>query len=205
MRLKISLRRLLLIISTGGIVISSAVIVFLFFNFPVQGSNAKPPAPAKPATLPSPAKTAPNAPLRLLIPKIKVNAAVESVGLTKDGAVGVPKGFTNAAWFNAGVRPGEIGSAIIDGHFGWIRGVGAVFNNLSKLRAGDKVYVKDKTGKIITFAVRATRTYSLQDSAAEVFGASDGQAHLNLITCEGVWKKATQSYSRRLVVFTDKE
>jgi len=35
--------------------------------------------------------------------------------------------------------------------------------------------------------------------------SSDAKAHLNLITCEGVWDKVSKSYSKRLVVFTDRE
>jgi len=34
---------------------------------------------------------------------------------------------------------------------------------------------------------------------------NDGLAHLNLITCIGVWEQITQGYSQRLVVFTDRE
>ncbi|PIZ82226.1 MAG: class F sortase, partial [Parcubacteria group bacterium CG_4_10_14_0_2_um_filter_41_6] len=39
----------------------------------------------------------------------------------------------------------------------------------------------------------------------EVFNSSDGKAHLNLITCTGVWNKEDNAFSERLVVFTDKE
>ena len=73
-------------------------------------------------------------PIRLKIPAIKVDANLEYVGLTPDGSVGVPKSLSNAAWFNLGPRPGETGNAIIDGHFGWIRGVPGAFNDLYKLR-----------------------------------------------------------------------
>lgn len=173
---------------------------------PKSAPSARPAPPLNLARGPAAAaKTAAGLPLRLLIPKINVNAAIESVGLTKDGAVGVPKVYANAAWFNVGPRPGEAGSAIIDGHYGWIKGRPLVFNNLSKLRPGDKVYVKDKTGAMVVFTVRALRSYGLNDSAPDVFAAPDGKAHLNLITCEGVWDKASKSYSKRLVVFTDKE
>jgi len=145
-------------------------------------------------------------PARLKIPKIKVDIALEQVGLTSQGAVDVPKGHSNGAWFNLGPRPGNIGSAVIVGHYGyWKNGTPTVFNNLSKLRKGDKLYIKDEKGIMITFVVRELRTYSPSDNTPEVFESNDGQAHLNLVTCGGVWNNVSKNYSKRLVVFTDKQ
>lgn len=143
-------------------------------------------------------------PVRLKIPKINVDAAVTSVGLTPRGEVGVPEGPAEAAWWSLGPRPGEAGSAVIDGHYGWKDGVPAVFDNLSELRAGDNVYVEDGTGATSTFVVRELRAYREHEDALNVFNPSDTGAHLNLITCGGVWNKAEKSYSERLVVFADK-
>lgn len=145
-------------------------------------------------------------PARLKIPKIKVDAALESVGLTSKGAVGVPKIPANAAWFNLGPRPGDNGNAVITGHYGrWINGQGSIFDNLNKLKKGDKIYVEDKKGAIATFVVREIRIYSPKADASDVFISNDGNAHLNLITCEGTWNRFSKSYPKRLVVFADKE
>jgi len=145
-------------------------------------------------------------PMRLKIPKINVDTTLEYVGLTSKGAVGVPKGPTSAAWFNFGPRPGDKGSAIITGHYGyWKNGKIGVFNNLYKLRKGDKLYVEDEKGVTAIFVVREFRTYDPKAKASGVFVSTDGKAHLNLITCEGTWNKISKSYPRRLVVFTDKE
>lgn len=144
-------------------------------------------------------------PMRLKIPSINVDSAVEYAGLTPDGAMDVPKERANVAWFNLGSRPGENGSAVIAGHFGWKNGIAAAFDNLSKLHKGDKVYVADKNGATTTFVVRELRRYSENEDASGVFNSSDGKVHLNLITCEGTWNTARKSYSNRLVVFTDKQ
>ena len=118
----------------------------------------------------------------------------------------MPDEGRDVGWFKLGPYPGNSGSAVIDGHFGrWADGKGSVFDNLSKLRRGDRLYFADATGHATTFIVRASRTYDPQADATAVFRSTDGLAHLNLITCDGVWDKATQSYSRRLVVFTDKQ
>ena len=144
-------------------------------------------------------------PVRLKISNIKVDTTLESVGLTSDGAVDVPKKQDNAAWFNLGPRPGEIGNAVITGHYGWKDKKPSVFDDLYKLREGDKLYIEDDQGKTITFVVRTSQRYDPDAEASEVFVSNDGKSHLNLITCEGVWNDVTKSYSKRLVVFADKE
>lgn len=144
-------------------------------------------------------------PVRLQIPKIKVDVALESVGLTQ-GAVGVPKDIANAAWYNLGPRPGASGSAVITGHYGWWKnGALGVFNNLNKLRKGDKIYVKDRKGTTVNFIAREFKIYGENEIVPDIFFSNDGKSHLNLITCEGVWDKVSKSYSKRLVVFADME
>lgn len=144
-------------------------------------------------------------PVRLKIPKLNIDANVEYVGLAPDGSVDVPKGPDNVAWFNLGARPGEVGSAVIDGHSGYKNNKPAVFDNLDKLKKGDKIYVENKKGETITFVVREFKTYKQKTNPSEVFGASDGLAHLNLVTCSGAWNAVDETHSSRLVVFTDKE
>lgn len=143
-------------------------------------------------------------PVRLTIPAIKVDAAVEQVGLTAEGAVDVPSSPRTVGWYNLGPRPGAEGSAVIDGHFGWKDGLPSVFDNLHELKTGDTLSSVDDQGLTTTFVVRKLQTYNQQDIVPEVFTSTDGQAHLNLITCQGVWNRLKQTYAQRLVVFADK-
>ncbi|MFA6095496.1 MAG: class F sortase [Candidatus Paceibacterota bacterium] len=144
-------------------------------------------------------------PSHLRIPAIDVDSIVEYVSLTIDGVMDIPEDPADVGWFEPGPRPGGEGSAVIAGHYGWKDGIPAVFDNLNKLRRGDKIYVEDDTGTVITFIVRELKVYGKDDDASDVFRSNDGIAHLNLITCEGVWNKALQGYSQRLVVFTDRQ
>ena len=144
-------------------------------------------------------------PLHLKIPAINVDAVVEGVGLTQNGTMDTPKNPKDVAWFNLGTPPGENGSAVIDGHYGWKDGKPSVFDDLYKLRKGDKIYIQEDNGVTVTFVVQGDRRYNPQADASAVFNSSDGKSHLNLITCEGTWDKASGSYSLRLVVFADKE
>lgn len=187
------------------------MLIFFFWilNFPTQSSYAISTQTINDQKSLSPDVTTTTAdvglPLRLKIPKIKVDAAVDHIGLTPDGAMGVPTIPRNVAWFDLGPRPGEVGSAAIAGHVNWYNGAKAVFVNLSKLKKGDKIIITDDRGVTTTFVVRRLRTYNYNEDAPDVFSSEDGKAHLNLITCIGVWNKKLKSYSKRLVVFADKE
>jgi len=174
--------------------------VFLVFPHPFARSSQTDAAPSVQIARADSAH-----PIRLIIPVIRVDAAIEPIGLTPTGAMGAPKNPADVAWFTLGPRPGEIGSAVVDGHFGWKDNLPAVFDNLYTLHKGDRITVEDTDGMSSTFVVRELRTYGSNENASDVFSSSDGKAHLNLITCEGVWDSVSKSYSKRLVVFADKE
>lgn len=145
----------------------------------------------------------PGLPIRLEIPSIKVNAGIEEVGRTPQGAMDVPSHPSTTAWYNLGPRPGEVGSAVIAGHYGWYNNIPAIFDNLHKIKIGDNLSVVDDAGQTLHFVVRELRSYTLSENPSDVFNSDDGQTHLNLVTCQGAWNAAQKSYPKRLVVFTD--
>src|SRR5437868_6418329 len=77
-------------------------------------------------------------PKRLIITKIGVNAPVELVGLDKQGRMDVPKDANDAGWYDLGVKPGQKGNAVMDGHLDKVNGAPAIFWNLKKLAPGDQ-------------------------------------------------------------------
>src|SRR5215467_9873272 len=80
------------------------------------------PATVTPTALPGRPRNAKASPSRLLIPAINLNAAVEEVGILSDGnfagdmATPSRNPWEHVGWYDAGPRPGERGSAVIDGH-----------------------------------------------------------------------------------------
>ncbi|HET7099351.1 MAG TPA: class F sortase [Patescibacteria group bacterium] len=142
-------------------------------------------------------------PVRLKIPVIGVDSTIEDALITKDGRMDVPAGSKNVAWFSLGPHPGQVGSAVIGGHFGIQNGVPFVFYNLDKLKSGDKIYIEDDSGHTLAFVVRSISSFDRNADATTVFTSGDGLAHLNLITCEGIWNQVNDTYPQRLVVFTD--
>lgn len=153
--------------------------------------------PVEPATKPA------GVPTHITISSIAVDAAIESVALAKDGSMGVPKDPMDTGWYEPGPRPGDVGSAVIDGHVNWFNGAKGVFENLRKVKAGDVITVQNDTGEVTRFVVRETRMYAAAEDATAVFFSQDGKAHLNLITCDGAWDKGAKQYTERLVVFAD--
>lgn len=144
-------------------------------------------------------------PVRLKIPRINIDATIEYLGLTANGEMATTQSPSTVAWYQLGQRPGDLGSAVIAGHFGWKNNLPAAFDHLSALHKGDSIYIQDETGAIIAFVVQDIRIFGKNDDASSIFNSSDGKSHLNLITCEGTWSNASRSYSNRLVVFTNKQ
>lgn len=195
-------KRKLVVVAFVGFTLFLALVFHSIFKSPPQSGSGLPVANA---TEYAQKETNFGLPVRINIPSIQVDAAVAHVGLTSDGAMDVPNGPTDAAWFDLGPRPGERGSAVLAGHYDWKHGAPAVFHDLHTLRKGDKVYTEDDEGVITAFVVRESRKYDPNADASDVFGSQDGKVHLNLITCAGVWNETQKSYSNRLVVFADKE
>jgi LPXTG-site transpeptidase (sortase) family protein len=191
----------------AGSLITLVLLTILSFSVlpkkPVQ-SGIVPPVLIKTAVSKPRSKITSGYPIRLKIPTINVDAAIDYIALTPAGNLSAPKGPTTVGWYDLGPKPGGIGSAVIDGHFGYKNNVAAVFDNLHKLQKGDHIYIVDDMGATITFIVSDSRIYGQGDHDSGIFISRDGKAHLNLITCEGAWNAAQKSYSNRFVVFADK-
>lgn len=144
-------------------------------------------------------------PVRLKIPVINVDSAIEDALITPDGRMDVPAGTLNVAWFSLGPHPGRVGSAVIGGHFGVNNGVPFVFYDLDKLKIGNSIFVVDDRGDTLSFVVQSIKSFDRNADATTVFTSQDGLAHLNLVTCEGIWNQVDNSYPDRLVVFADRQ
>lgn len=145
-----------------------------------------------------------NLPIRLTIPKIDVDAEVVSIGITPTWLLDIPDDITKVGLYHLWPIPWEKGSAVIDGHFGWINKKPAVFNNLFKLQKWDEIHLHDDEWNIVIFIVNQLKIYDQNDDTTDIFNSNDWQSHLNIITCGWVWDKTKQSYTKRLVVFSDK-
>ena len=160
------------------------------------------PPPALPTATPVPVVV--GKPVKVKIPKIRVDADVEYVGLAPDGAMDVPKDYQKTAWYQLGPRPGEQGNSAIAGHVDSKTGR-AVFWDLPRLQQGDEVFVVGDDGVERKFVVTAIETYNRTDAPLErIFGPSTSR-HLNLITCDpkSSFNRTTSEYAANVVVYTE--
>lgn len=141
-------------------------------------------------------------PKTLIIPKIKVNANIESIGLDASNRMEVPKNWFNVGWYNLGYPIGGSGSAVIDGHLDTVTGAPAAFYKIGAMEVGDIVTVLDDQGKSYNFKVIDKQSYDFDKLPLQQIFATAGTPGLNLITCAGSWDKGSHNYLKRLVVYT---
>lgn len=140
-------------------------------------------------------------PVRLQIPSLSIDANIQRVGIAASGRMAVPSNYSDVAWYKYGPQPGELGSAVIDGHVDNGLGLDGVFKHLGDIQVGDDLYVRTKSGATLRFAVSDIQDYPYQQVPTDlIFNQKDG-SRLNLITCEGNWVAGDKTYDKRLVVF----
>jgi hypothetical protein len=168
--------------------------------------HAPQPAPSAAGVI-GPAGTGPSLrhslPVAVDIPAIGVHSKLLRLGVNADGSIQVPSLITSAseaAWYKYSATPGQIGSAVIEGHVDSYRGP-AVFFRLGALRPGDTVDVTLADGLTAIFRVTGVREYAKASFPAKIiYGATD-YAALRLITCGGAFDYATGHYLNSTVVF----
>ncbi len=144
-------------------------------------------------------------PRHIAIPQIGVDAPITILWLTNDGSMDAPASYSDTGWLRTGAKPGNPGTAVITGHYGWVRGKPTVFARLNRLQPGDTVMVTDRKWLTAQFVVRKIHIYLANDSTNEVFQSSSNSTRLNIVTCQGIWNPKTKSYPERLVVFAEKK
>jgi sortase A len=165
----------------------------------VFSSLAPSPTPTvTPTATPTPTPTlAP--PVQLLIPKLSINTIIEPVSVNAENVMEVPDGWDKAGWYTKAVKPGEIGTAVIVGHYDDQFGAPAIFYYLKNLQTGDQVLITNASGKQLVFSVTEKTNAPFYTSINDLL-INDNNKNLILITCAGWWNAATHNYSERLIV-----
>ncbi len=157
-----------------------------------QGRRAPLPKPSASRHVPLPTD--------LTIPAIGVQTSLIRLGLTRSGTMQVPSSTSVAGWFTGSPRPGGLGSSVIVGHIDSLSGPG-IFFHLRELHPGNRVYVRQATGRLAVFRVTAVHMYlKARFPSAVVFGPTP-DAELRLITCGGTFDPVTGHYLSNVVVY----
>ena len=143
-------------------------------------------------------------PVRLVIPKLNIDAAVHQSGLLTlfDGGTryfqwAVPAGYA-AGWHETSAALGEPGNTVLNGHNNIY---GEVFRDLVDLEFGDQITLYDNEGNTFTYEVQERellaengQPISVRIENAQWIEATDDE-RVTLVSC---WPYATNAY--RVVV-----
>ncbi|HVB77346.1 MAG TPA: class F sortase [Candidatus Nitrosotalea sp.] len=140
-------------------------------------------------------------PLRLLIPSLHINAAVQALGVDSAGVLMTPADIWNVGWYRGGPPPGAAGDAVIDGHVG-LPGSPLVFSHLATISLGAHVIAILADGSQRLFSVTSMGVWAADSHPPNLF-ADGGSARLSLITCTGRYDAQSQTYADRLIVQAD--
>lgn len=150
-------------------------------------------------------------PVRLIVPKLGLDARILSLGPDATGAMQAPRNgdasdpiWSEVYWWNVGALPGQVGNAVIAGHVNRPDASPSTFTHLDRLVPGDTLAIVTQNGQTLNFVVRdknAPLVYvhgGTDPTIQRIFGPAT-TPNLNLLTCWGEWD-GTQ-FNRRLVVY----
>jgi LPXTG-site transpeptidase (sortase) family protein len=142
---------------------------------------------------------------RLIIPKIGVDAPFTYKLVGGDGQMPNPNGPSDVAyydfanWPGLGGLPGKGGNVVLAGHVDYIRHGPAVFWDLSKLVAGDRVQIKMKDGSVLEYEIVFNKTITVGEADWTAIVAGTDPESLTMITCGGEFEAG--HYSDRQIVW----
>jgi sortase family protein len=180
---------------------------------PVSSVLARPPVPAPPSgrlpVVPAhPATAAPAVavppPVRLALPGSGIDAPVDPVAVTADGAMALPADVDRVGWYRFGPAPGAPeGTAVLAGHVDdRDQGLGA----LAPLRAvdpGAEVLVTDAAGAVTRWRVVSRELVDKQAVPLDALFRRSGPSRLVLLTCGGPFLPDLRSYRDNVVVVAE--
>jgi Sortase domain len=175
---------------------------------PQLGPPPAPPGPPEQPSPPGPAVPNPVAPgligpaLRatvLDIPRLGLRGDLLELGVDAAGVLQPPTSPDVAGWFTGAAAPGEQGPTVIAGHVDSTSGPG-VFFALQDLARGDRIDVGRSDGRTASYRVTDVLAVEKDRFPTQlVYGPTAG-AELRLITCGGVFDRASGHYLRNIVV-----
>ncbi|RZB19679.1 class F sortase [Streptomyces sp. F001] len=192
-------------------------VVLLILTVRLIGGDDTPSDSSRPAHAPpaphatAPAMPGPHAtgrhlprskPVRLLIPKISVDAPFTDLAIGSNGQLEPPPAHdvNLVGWHAEGASPGEAGTSIVAGHVDTATSP-AVFADLGALQKGDVFHVERADGRTASFVVDSVETFAKDRFPSRRVYGDTPQAQVRLITCAGDYDRTVKDYTDNLVVF----
>jgi sortase (surface protein transpeptidase) len=138
-------------------------------------------------------------PVKLTIPALGVEAAVEAVGQDPDGAMSTPTHPDDVAWYAGSPGMGVPGNVVLAAHVNW-ENLPRPFSRLHLLQPGDAVQVIDAEGRGFEYVVEHAYWVRAEGAPVEEIFAPTPDPVLTLITCGGEYVASRREYLDRLIV-----
>ena len=121
----------------------------------------------------------------ILIPRIGVDATVNSFGLDSNFVPEVPRNGQEVAWYDWSSEPGTGSNAVLAGHVTW--GGAGVFYDLDQLSGGDQILLRSDDGTELSYTVEENFLIDPNDPSSLAVMAPTNDDTITVITCGGAY------------------
>lgn len=149
------------------------------------------------------------APVRLHIPRLYIDAPVNTMGLDENRVPQVPDRPDQIAWYDFSAPPGRGSNAVFSGHVDWQTRQGdpipGVFYRLREMEIGDTIDLTLADGTRLEYRVTGNVATPYDDPNVIKAMQPTNRDVITLITCGGTWlrdpsQKFGGNYSHRIIV-----
>lgn len=184
-----------------AVALAAAFVLFGGLSQPEPDTEEAAPQGSAASSVPQ-ARLRPAAPVRLIVPALKLRAPVIPIEMNTDGVLHPPEDVSEVGWWQRSAKPGaRKGQTLLTGHT--VSSGGGVMDDLGKLEEGDRVRVKSPRGTVLYETTRV-RDYSTEQVAAQarkLFGQDREDGRLVLVTCSD-WNG--EVYESNTIVFAER-
>ncbi|SFW74384.1 class F sortase [Amycolatopsis australiensis] len=186
--------------AAGAFVVAAIVATLLVFtgkDEPAVANGTSAPTSAAGETRPGQADG--QAPVQLSLPGGGTAKLVQE-DLDANGALKIPEGLDEAAWWGAKLGAGH-GVALLSGHVNW-KGQKGPFTELWQVEPGQEVKLTDAAGGAWVYRIDSAETIHKSELAgrSEQLFDPDGPHKLLLVTCGGEYVGGSEGYEDNRVV-----
>ncbi|WP_235521058.1 class F sortase [Cellulomonas sp. Leaf395] len=167
----------------------------------VPSVSSIPSVPVVDATLGAAQTSATPPPVRLAVPDVGIDMAVDPVGVRDDGEMEIPEDADRAGWYRFGPAPADpAGATVVAAHVDSVQtGIGQ-FAKLLDVGAGAAVTVTTADGIPHQYRVVSVEKIPKDGAPVDQWFDRSGAPRLVLVTCGGTFRRDIGHYTDNVVV-----
>ncbi|WP_246281007.1 class F sortase [Cellulomonas humilata] len=159
-----------------------------------------PQVPVVDAALGAPVAATPP-PVRLVVPDVGIDMAVDPVGVRDDGEMEIPEDADRAGWYRFGPAPADpTGATVVAAHVDSVQtGIGQ-FARLLEVAVGAGITVTSADGGVREYRVVGVERIAKEGAPVDQWFDRSGAPRLVLVTCGGTFRRDIGHYTDNVVV-----